>query len=116
MLDGTTFRLLDSDVGSGLSLSMTMDAEVAFNQKRRVLGMEEMILMFSEESAMFPCVEHSVGFEGLGPSLKFYTAPSGQGHSCFGTVYRGQESLAYILKLVTEGTAVDIFHLQHLDL
>lgn len=121
MYDGTTFVAPEaaSSANSILGLSLAMDAEVAFNQKRRAVGMQEYILMFPEISACFPCEEYSVGFQGLGPSLELYLSPSDEeasrdGRSCFGKIVRGVESIVAIQKSVSNGQAVDITHMQHL--
>jgi cyclophilin family peptidyl-prolyl cis-trans isomerase len=121
MYDGTTtFVLPESDDSGIVGLSMTMDAEVAFNQKRRAVGMKESILMFPESSPRFPCEEHSVGFQGLGLSLEFYLSSPGESSSkdeqssCFGKIVRGVEKLQFIQESVSNGIAVDITHMQHL--
>jgi hypothetical protein len=118
MYMGTTFVVQQESADSGVvGLSMTMDAEVAFNERRRTVGMEESILMFPEVSSRFPCEEHSVGFQGMGPLLEFYLASPGEsndGRSCFGKIVRGVEKLQSIQESVSNGAAMDITHMQHL--
>ncbi len=113
MLDGTTFVSKDRKI---MSLAMTIDAEVSFNQKRQAVGMDESIIMFPEVSSRFPCQELSVGFQGLGPTLDFFLSAPGNDQSCFGKVVRGGESAKLIRDLVFKGTAIDIVHVQHLEL
>lgn len=114
MYEGNTFLAQDRKI---MTLSAKADAEEILNQKRRVLGMQDSILMFHEITPRFPCEDLTVGFQGLGPSLEFYlSASENDDKSCFGKVVRGAESLKLIRDIATKGTAVDIVQVQHLAL
>lgn len=108
MYHNTLFRKSHGD--DVLTLAMAEDVQQGFNVKRRAVGMEEGILMFTESSAQFPCEEYTVGFIGHGPMLEFHTGPVGSKNeqSCFGKVVRGIEDLTSILKLVAGGMTIDI--------
>lgn len=113
MFEGNTFLAPDREV---MTLTAKADFVENLNQKRRVLGMQESILMFHEITTRFPCEDLSVGFQGLGPALEFYLSESESDKSCFGKVVRGGESLKLIRDIANLGTAVDIVQVQHLVL
>ena len=120
MYDAATF-LAPENKSDILSLSTTIDPEGTFQEKRRMVGMQESILMFPEISSRFPCEDYSVGFQELGPALEFYLSLSPGGEessssSCFGKIVRGAETLVSIQEALVNGKVVDITHIQLLEL
>ena len=113
MYEGNTFMANDRKI---MTLSAKADAEEILSQKRRVLAMQDSILMFHEATSRFPCDDLTVGFQGLGPNLEFYLSQTENDKSCFGKVVRGGETLKLIRDLANKGTAIDIVQVQHLAL
>jgi hypothetical protein len=109
--DGHTFTAQDKKI---MTLAPKKDYEEIVEQKRRILGMQESILMFNEFTPRFPCEDLTLGFKGLGPTLEIHLSASENDQSCFGKIIRGGESLKLIRDLASRGTAVDIVEVQHL--
>lgn len=112
------FLLVGGD-SSSMTMRSTPSLEEALSQTRKVLGMQDTILMFGEAAPQFLCGPNAIGFDGLGPSLQLHTAASGnEGHSasCFGSVVRGEESFAAIAQAVAGGKTVEIIQMDHLVL
>jgi cyclophilin family peptidyl-prolyl cis-trans isomerase len=91
-------------------------AAVTLDQKFRALGFGNTALSFLEESLdTFPCGQHSVGFDGLGPTVEIFLSDNNaSGRTCFGKIVRGMHTLSRVEAAVLEGQVVDIVKVQHL--
>lgn len=90
----------------------------AATQIRKVLGMEDTILMFEEKSTRFRCKKDSVGFDDMGSSLNWHPSAPHQRSSvaCLGTVIRGTEAFAAVGAAVAAGKQIEIVQMDHLIL
>ena len=123
----TFLSLVESNLFDGFKISASEDslqiepdeesaAKIVNNFK--AFGYGESALSFLETSAMFPCVQHSIGFVGKGPKLRVVMSEDfGSDMFCFGKVVRGMKPLSLLRAELLKGSAgASVVEMKNLEL